>query len=123
MEAQQPWGGEFRRADLSGADLSGADLSGTDPSWACLEVARSLEGTNLRGVIGLTKEELERCKAKGAIIDEDTTTSPPQSTVSPPAPSQSDDAQSPSALPTQVNTPPPGTDGSSTASSQQGPGP
>ncbi len=71
----------LRRANLSGANLSRvvfrpggsqgerdprpADLSGANP-----EAAQTLEGTDLHGVIGLTKEQLEACNAKGAIIDD-----------------------------------------------------
>ena len=71
-------------------------------------------------VIGLKPEQKEACKAKGAIIDEDPTASPPQSTVSPPAQPQSTDVQASSFTPTQVNTPISSTDGSSSASSQPG---
>jgi len=73
----------FRLANLSEANLSEANL----------EEALSLKDTNLRGAKGLTKEQLEACKAKGAIIDEDPTTSSSQSASSPPPPSQSNDAQ------------------------------
>jgi len=62
---------DLSRANLSGANLSGADLTGTH-----LEESLSLKGTSLHGVIGLTKEQLEVCKAKGAIIDEDPSTNP-----------------------------------------------
>ena len=58
-----------RRADLSGADLSEADLSEADLSETNIEDALSLKGTDLRGVKGLTKEQVATCKAKGAIID------------------------------------------------------
>ncbi|MDQ6661800.1 MAG: pentapeptide repeat-containing protein [Chloroflexota bacterium] len=122
---------ELFKADLSNANLKRAELFKTDLSWADLREAKLhrvnledylyLEGTDLRGVKGLTKEQLEFCKAKGAIIDEDTTISPPQSPVSPPPPSQSKDAQTPSTPPAQVSTPPPDTDGSHAPSSQQGP--
>jgi uncharacterized protein YjbI with pentapeptide repeats len=61
--------------DLAAADLSGADLTGANLSGVNLEEALSLKDTDLRQVIGLTKEQLEACKAKGAIIDEDPTTS------------------------------------------------
>ena len=67
----------LRYADLSEADMSGADLSGAclngavlskaKLSGANIEDAQSLAGTDLRGVKGLTKEQLEACKAKGAI--------------------------------------------------------
>lgn len=107
------------KADLSGADLSGANLSKVHQ----LEDALSLKDTILRGVTGLTNELLEACKTKGAIIDEDTTTSSPQSTVSPSLSSQSNDVQSPLAIPAQGNLPTPDTGISSATSSQQGPEP
>jgi hypothetical protein len=107
----------FGRANLSGADLSGADLSGTN-----LEDTLSLEGTNLRGVKGLMKAQLETCKAKGAIIDEGTSTSQSQSTVSPAPSSQNSEEQVPLTSPAQVKTPPHSTDGSSVTSSQPNPG-
>jgi uncharacterized protein YjbI with pentapeptide repeats len=103
-------GAELRDADLSGADLSlahlrgahlrGADLTGAnlglaDLSDTHLTSARSLEGTKLLGITGLTKEQLEACKAKGAIFDEDTTPNSSQSPVSPSPTSQSNDAQAP----------------------------
>ena len=61
--------------DLDAADLGGADLKGANLSGVNLEKALSLKDTDLRQVIGLTKEQLEACKAKGAIIDEDPPTS------------------------------------------------
>lgn len=97
-------------ANLEGVDLTGASLTGARLSGVNLEDALSLADTNLCRVTGLTKEQLEACKAEGAIIDEDTTVSPAQSTVSPPPPSQGNDAQTPSASPAQVSTPPPSTD-------------
>ena len=110
---------DIEAPNLTGADLEEADLEGADLEGANLEAALSLEGTNLRRVKGLTKEQLEACKAKGAIIDEDTTTNPPQSTVSSPPLSQSNDAQIPSATPTQVNTPPTSADGNNRSTTQQ----
>ena len=86
---------DLRKVKLWGADLSRADLSEADLSGANLGDALSLKDANLYGVKGLTKEQLEACKAKGAIIDEDTTTSPLQSTVSTPPSLQSNDAQAP----------------------------
>ena len=79
--------------DLSNADLSytnlskvflaDANLSGADLSSARLfDTATSLERADLRGVKGLTKEQLETYKAKGAIIDEDSTAIPVLSTYS-----------------------------------------
>ena len=104
---------KLSRANLQGADLGKADLTGAYFFEADLRKAKrgeaklieafllrnnledalSLENTNLHRVNGLTKEQLEACKAKGAIIDEDLLTSSSQSTVSPPPPSQSKDVQ------------------------------
>src|SRR5579884_4149381 len=72
---------DLSKADLSGANLSHAELRAASLieadlreaylSGANLEAARYLEDTNLRGAKGLTKEQLQACKAKGAIVDED----------------------------------------------------
>ena len=105
-------------ANLSEANLRGADLSGVRN----LKDAQSLKDTDLRGVKGLTREQLEACKAKGAIVDEESTASPPQSPVVHPLSSQSNDVQAPSAPPAQVKTPPSDTDGDSATSSQPSPG-
>jgi uncharacterized protein YjbI with pentapeptide repeats len=124
-------GANLSKADLSGANLSGtnlskADLSETDLSraklnGANLEDALSLKKTKLLRVKGLDEKQLEICKTKGAIIDEDPTTSASQSIVAPPSPSQSNDAQAPSTLSAQGSPPHPATDESSTVSSQQEP--
>jgi Pentapeptide repeats (8 copies) len=98
--------------DLSYANLSGANLAGAILNKTNLQGARSLKGTNLQKVKGLTKEQLEVCKARGAIIDEDTTTDSPQSAVQTAQPSQGNDAHTQSATPT------PTTDESSSTSSQ-----
>jgi uncharacterized protein YjbI with pentapeptide repeats len=112
----------LREANLSRANLEGADLSGAKLNGVInLEEALSLKDTDLRGVKGLTKEQLLVCKAKGAIVDEDATTSPPQSPASPPVPTQSNNAQAPSTPPAQVNTPPPDLGGNDAASSQPSP--
>src|SRR6266516_74789 len=66
-------GANFSGAKLFKADLSGADFRGADLTK--LEDALTLEGTKLHRVRGLTKRQLETCKAKGAIIDEAATTS------------------------------------------------
>jgi hypothetical protein len=118
-------GAVLSRANLSGArlhdvNLSGAVLSRANLSGANLEVALSLKDTDLRGVKGLTKEQLEAYKARGAIIDEDSTMSSSQLPVSPSTPSQSNDVQTPSAPSAQVKTPSSDTEGSGVASSQQG---
>jgi len=76
---------DLRGADLKASNLSKADLREANLDWSSFEEVLSLEDTNLLSVKGLTKEQLEACKAKGAIIDGDATTSPPQSSVSPPA--------------------------------------
>lgn len=117
------WNADLSAAKLSGAKLDRAKLSGADLSGVQnLEEVRSLEDTDLRGVKGLTKKQLKYCKAKGAIIDEDPTTSSTQPTVVAPSPPQNNDAQVSSAPLAQGNVPPPDTDGSSAASSQQKPG-
>jgi uncharacterized protein YjbI with pentapeptide repeats len=109
-------------ADLYGANLTGAIWNTSDMRDATLEDA-TVKGTDLRRVTGLDDTQKEAFKAKGAIIDEDTATSPSQSPVSPPSPSQSSGAQAPSAPTAQVNTPPPDTDGNSAGSSQPNPEP
>jgi uncharacterized protein YjbI with pentapeptide repeats len=111
----------LRRAKLSGADLHQADFSEADLSETDLEEALSLKDTNLCGVKGLTKKQLATCKAKGAIIDEDITTSPPQSAVSPPSLSQSNDGQAQSAPPVQESMRTSDTEGSGATSSQPNP--
>ena len=119
-------GAKLWRADLSGAklskaDLSKADLSETDLWQADLKEARSLQNADLRGVKGLTEEQLEACKAKGAIIDEDSTVSSSQSTISPFSPLQSNDLQAPLAPSAQGGTPTSNADGSSATSSKPSP--
>jgi hypothetical protein len=125
------WGADLRQADFGAsdlsnvmivsADLSGARLSGATLSGANIEDARPLEGADLREVKGLTKEQLEACKAKGALIDEDPTTNGSQFTIAPPPPSQSNDVQATSAPPAQGSLPTSDTSGSSAVSSQQEP--
>ncbi len=91
----------LREADLSGADLREANLGKADLKQAklsetILKVAY-LKAADLRKVTGLTKEQLETCKAWGAIIDEDPMASASQSTVTAPSLSQSNDVQASSA--------------------------
>src|SRR6266487_682770 len=122
-------GADFREADsndvehsganLSGTDLSGADLSGADLSGANLKDALFLKDTNLHGVHGLTREQLETCKVKGAIIDEGPMTVSPQLIASSPPPVQSNDLQAQAIPPAQGSRPIPDTGGSRTISSQQ----
>ncbi len=124
------WGADLREADfgssdlsnavIASADLSGAKLGGATLSGANIEDALSLEGTDLRRVKGLTKEQLEACKAKGAIIDEDPTTNASQSTVAPPPPSQSNDVHATSIPTAQGSLTASDTDVSRAASSKSG---
>jgi uncharacterized protein YjbI with pentapeptide repeats len=112
----------FSRADLNEADLSRADLRWANLREVCnLESALSLKDTDLRGVEGLTKEQLATCKAKGAIIDEDPTTSPFHSTVPSSAPPPNKDTQAPLAPSAQERMPFSGSDRSNTASSKPEP--
>ncbi len=53
-------------ANLSGADLTDADLTDADLTNAKLEHARSLKGTRMYLVKGLTQAQLDRCAEKGA---------------------------------------------------------
>ena len=125
-------GANLIEANLNEANLSGAYLSrdlfykATDLSFAVLSRANLagaiLKDTNLYRVKGLTDEQLEYCKAQGALINEDSTASSSQSPVSSSSPSQSFDTQDSSAPAAQVNTLPPGIDGSNAPSSQPNPG-
>jgi len=112
-------GANLREATLSTTLLSRADLHWADLSGADLRWVGNLENANLYEVKGLTKEQLEAWIAKGAIIDEASSSQLP---ISPSPPSQSHDAQTPSAPPAQVNPPPPDAGESGATSSQQGPG-
>jgi hypothetical protein len=113
-------GADLRGAKLSGARLSEADLRGAKLSGADLEDALFLRKTNLHGVSGQTKEQLDTCKAKGAIFDEDPTTGSTQPTVVAPSPLQKNDAQVSSTPLAQGNVSLPDTDGSSATSSKPG---
>ena len=108
---------DLEAANLSGCDLKGADLKGANLSGVNLEEALSLKDANIRQVIGLTKEQRDACKAKGAIIDEDSAVNSTQSTVS--SSLQNKNAQATSAPPAQGSTPASDTVGSSAASSEQ----
>src|SRR6266487_1778865 len=112
-------GADLLEADLCEADLRRANLDGANLKRANIEDAELMEDTNLRGVKGLTTDQLETCKAKGAIIDEASTSSSSQLPISPSPPLQSNDSQSRSTLSAQGSTPTPDTDGSNAASSQQ----
>ena len=112
-------GTQLGSANLRGTDLTGADLRGAILGGSNLGHASSLTHTNLCGVKELTKEQLEACKAKGAIIDEAPTTSPSQSIVAPPPPVQSNAVPTTSTPPAQGSLLTPDTDGSSATSPQQ----
>jgi len=59
------YGADLTDANFHKADLRGANLEETKP-----ETARSLEGTKMYGVKGLTDpDQIEACKRKGAIFD------------------------------------------------------
>jgi uncharacterized protein YjbI with pentapeptide repeats len=72
----------LQKADFTEADISRANFTEADLTGANLETATLLKGTNLHDIKGLTKDQLDLCKAKGAVIDEGTMTSPPQPTPS-----------------------------------------
>jgi large-conductance mechanosensitive channel len=91
----------FHEANLSAADLFHADLTRTN-----LGEAQSLEETKLHAVKGLTKEQLAACKAKGAIIDEDSTANRSQTATAHSSPPQSNHVQAASTSPAQESTPP-----------------
>ncbi len=97
-------GAKLWRVDLTGANLREANLREADLTGAIIEGTLLID-TNLRRTKGLTKEQLEACKAKGALIDEDPMTSSSQSATSPPPPSQSNSAQFQPAIPTHENRP------------------
>ena|SRR5437588_8145180 len=76
-------GADFTEANLSRANFTEANFTGAHP-----EAAATLEGARMYRIVGLTKEQLEVCKAKGAIIDNVPTANSPQPSVLPPPPSQ-----------------------------------
>jgi hypothetical protein len=60
-------GAYLGNADLTGANLTGANLTGANPQHAA-----SLERTSMRYVTGLTTSQRAACKAKGALLDDET---------------------------------------------------
>lgn len=114
FEGAQLKGAKLGNAYLTGTNLRDADLSGANP-----EEAQSLKDTNFLGVKGLTREQLLVCKAKGAVIDEDTTMSTPDATASPLSLAQDTSVQTPPTPSTEESSPTSVTNGSSIAASQQ----
>jgi uncharacterized protein YjbI with pentapeptide repeats len=57
-------GAHRQGANLEFADFSSADLTNTSP-----EQAKSLQGTILRDVKGLSKHQIQECATRGAIIN------------------------------------------------------
>jgi hypothetical protein len=112
-------------ADLTGADLSGANLHDADLRGAKMDNNTNLSGTELEGAKYNTQKIQETDEKGQPVIDQqgnavmieptqwprgfdpdgavDVAYSPPQSPVSPPAPSKSKDAQAPSVTSAQVN--------------------
>ncbi len=110
---------DLRHANLSEVILFETNLSGADLSTAILfDNAPILTRADLRGVKGLTKEQLETYRAKGAIIDEGSTAIPSQSTVTPPQSGPDNNTQAPSVPSAQKSVPTPDTGESSATSSK-----
>jgi hypothetical protein len=70
LSGADPSGANIWEVNISLADLKKAKLNGAEFLKTNIEDALSLKDTDLRGVTGLTKEQLTACKTKGAIIDE-----------------------------------------------------
>jgi len=81
------------RADLSGANFSGTNLSSANLSHVkFLDKVKSWDNADLRGVKGLTSEQLGECEKNGAIVDKDATASIAQlNIVMPPSPHDNDE--------------------------------
>jgi hypothetical protein len=61
-------GATLQQVNLQGANLCKANLSRADLSGTVLEDALLLDGTDLRGITGLTKKQLADFQTRGAII-------------------------------------------------------
>jgi uncharacterized protein YjbI with pentapeptide repeats len=109
----------LRGANFDGARLNGAYLTGANFDGEPRLDKANLDGADLRRAEGITKEQLEACKTKGAIIDEDSTTNTSQSTVTIPSLSQSNDVLASSTPPAQGSLPTSNAGKSNAASSQQ----
>lgn len=106
----------FTQANLESVNLRQAKLTGTN-----IEKAKSLKDIDLRGVEGLTKEQLAACQAAGAIIDEDSTTNFSSPAITPSPPPQSNDVQTSSIHSLPKSALPLDTDEASTVSSKPDP--
>ncbi|MGI9253620.1 MAG: pentapeptide repeat-containing protein, partial [Thermomicrobiales bacterium] len=60
-------GAGLRRAAFHGADLTGADLGDTDLTGSTIHLARSLTGCYLGGAFGLNLQQIDSCRALGAL--------------------------------------------------------
>ena len=60
----------LKEAKVGGADFTDADFSEADLTDVHIGKVKSLQGTILRGVVGLSAEQLTACAARGAIVDE-----------------------------------------------------
>ncbi len=115
-------GVDLREAKLGGADLREAKLNAARLGGTNIEDALFLNETDLRKVNGLTKEQLEICKEKGAITDdEDLATSTSRSTISTSSPLQGSDEQARLIIPAQEIIETLDTENSSATFSQPGP--
>jgi uncharacterized protein YjbI with pentapeptide repeats len=63
-------GADFLGANLDGADLSNANFAAIGPNGkpANPELAGSMKGTRLFGARGLSAEQLDICRMKGALL-------------------------------------------------------
>lgn len=110
---------DLSEANLSGAKLRNVDFQDADLSRVALEGALCLENTNLRRAKGLIKEQLEACKAKGAVVDENSTISSPLPPVEAPEPLQSNVALASPTSSVQENVSTPNEDEKNVVSPQQ----
>ena len=63
---------DFSEAKLGHVDLSGSKLGGANSSGVTSLISLNLNATKMTSVKGLTKEQLDACQAKGAIIKDTT---------------------------------------------------
>jgi uncharacterized protein YjbI with pentapeptide repeats len=98
-------GAIFSETNFNGADLDHADFRDAILDYTDILEADSMFGTDLRGAKGLTKKQLRACKARGAIIDEETKAKKPQQNGSSPTPQQTSDDQASSTPLPEADTP------------------